>query len=155
MIEEILPDRSETILGCERGEEENPGRGCVSRPTRGIAPRNLLQLTASASNAPTDNPPPATEARPRHEDFFSAHFHLPLERPEPPEATEKASLPLRPLFFRPGWEEEEKGAVEVCCCDRGATGETPPWSAQEADDDPALDGLDEDFRGIFGGCNVR
>ena len=84
VIEEILPDRSETISGCEIGEEENPGRGCGSRPARRIATRNLLQLSASAFNAPT-------EARLRHEDFFPAPFRLPPEQPEPPE---KGALPL-------------------------------------------------------------
>ena len=62
VIEEIQPDMSEMISGCERGEEENPGRGCGIRPAGQIVPRNLLQLSARASNAPTDNLPPATEA---------------------------------------------------------------------------------------------
>ena len=155
MIEEILPDMSEMISGCERGEEENPGRGCGIRPAGQIAPRNLLQLSVSAFNAPTDNPSPATEARPRQEDFFPAPFRLPPEQPEPPEAAEKGTLPLRPLFFRPCWEEEEEGAIEVCSRNQGTTGETPPRSAEEADEDPTLEGPDKDFRGIFGGCNVR
>ena len=103
VIEEILPDKSEMISGCERGEEETPGRGCGIRPAGQIAPRNLLQLSASASNVPTDNPPPATEARPRQEDFFPA--------------AKMGALLLRPLRFRPCWVEEEEGAVEACCCD--------------------------------------
>ena len=96
--------------------------------------------SASASNVPTDSPPPATEARPRQEDFFPAPFHLPLERPEPPEAPEKGALLLWSLFLRPDWEEDEEGDDEASCCDRGTTGETPPRSAEEADEDPALDG---------------
>ena len=143
------------ILGCEREEEENPGTGCNTRPARRAAPRNLLQLSASASNALTDNPPSATEARPRQEDFFPTPFRLPPEWSEPPEAAEKGALPLRPHFLRPCWVEEEEGVVEACCCDRGTTGETPPRSAEEADEDPSLDSPAEDFRGIFGGCNVR
>ena len=70
-------------------------------------------------------------------------------------AAEKGTLPLQPLLFRPCCEEEEEGSVKACCCDRGTTGETPPWSAEEADEDLALDGPDEDFQGIFGGCNIR
>ena len=58
--------------------------------------------------------------------------------------------PLLPTLL----EEEEEGAVEACCCDQGTAGETLPRSAEEADEDPVLDGPDEDFRGIFGGCNV-
>ena len=140
MIEEILPDMSETILGCERGEEENPGRGCNIHPAGQRAPRNLLQTSASASHAPTDNPPSATEVRPRQEDFFPAPFRLPPERPEPPEDAGKGASHLRPC-----WEEEEEGAVEACCCDRGTRGERQPRSAEEAGEDPALDGPDEDF----------
>ena len=144
------------ISGCKRGEEENPGRECDPRPARQIAPKNLPQLSASASNAPTDNPPPpATEARPRQEDFFQAPLRLPPERPEPPEAAEKGALPLRPLCFQPRGAEGEEGAVEACCCDRGTTGEALPRSTEEADDDLTLDGPVEDFQGIFGGCNVR
>ena len=66
-------------------------------------------------------------------------------------AAKKGALPLRPLLFQPCWEEEEEGAVEACYCDRGTMGETPPRSAEEADEDPALDSADIDFRGIFGG----
>ena len=105
-IEEILPDKPETILGCERGEEDNPRRGCGIRLTGQIAPMNLLQLSASASNALTDNPPPATEAKPCQEDFFPVPFRLSPEQPEPPEA----NLPLRPC-----WVEEEEGAIKACC----------------------------------------
>ena len=128
---------------------ENPGRGCDTRPARWIAPRNLLQLSASASNAPTDNPPLAIEVRPRQEDFFLVPFCLLLVRPESPKAPEKGALLLRLLCFQPCWAEEE-GAVEACCCDRGTTGEAPPRSAEEADGDPALDDPAEDLRGIFG-----
>ena len=136
VTDEILPGMSETISGCERGEE-SPGRGCDTRPARQRAPRNLLQSSASASNAPSDNPPPAAEARPRQEDFFPAPFRLPSKRLEPPEAPEKGALPLLSLFFRPRWEEEGEGLVEAYCCDHGTTGETPPGSAEEADDDSA------------------
>ena len=100
-------------------------------------------------------PPPATEAGPRQENFFPAPFRLPPERPEPPEADEKGALPLRPRLFRSCWVEEEEGAVNACNCDRGTTGEVPPWSAEEADKDSALTGQVKDFRGIFGGCKVR
>ena len=34
-------------------------------------------------------------------------------------------------------------------------GEAPPWSAEADEEEPALDGLAEDFQGIFGGCSVR
>ena len=62
----------------------------------------------------------------------------------------KGRLALRPSFFRPCWAEEEEGAVDACFCDRGTTEEAPTRSAEEADEDPALDGPAED-----GGCNVR
>ena len=144
---EILPDMSEMISGCERGEE-SPRRECDNCPARRIAPRNSLQLTASASNAPTDNPPPTTEAKLHQEDFFPANFHLPPERPKPPEAPEKDALPLLHPFFRPRWEEEEEGLVIQSLLLR-TTGETPSRSAEEADEGPALDGPAKDFQGIF------
>ena len=89
-------------VGNERGEE-NPGRGCGIRPAGQIAPRNLLQLSASASNAPTDNPPPATEARPRQEDFFLAPFRLP---PEPPK---RAPYPCDPFSSDPAGKRKRRG----------------------------------------------
>ena len=103
---------------------------------------------------PPGNPPPAMEAAPCQEDFFPVPPHLPLERPEPPEADEKGALPLCPRFFRPCWAEKE-GAVDICFCDRGTTGEASPRSAEKADEDPALTGPAEDFRGIFSECKVR
>ena len=151
MTEEILLGTSEKISGCERGEEESPERGCDNRPARRRAPRNSLQLTASASNAPTDNPPPATEAKPRQEDFFPVPFRLSPERPELPKAPEKGASPLLPLRFRPRWEEEEEWVVVACCCDCETTSETPLRSAEEADEDTALDGPAEDFRGNLRG----
>ena len=50
----------------------------------------------------TNNPHPQQRRDPVRRTFSPAPFHLPLERPEPPEAPEKGALPLRPLFFRPG-----------------------------------------------------
>ena len=106
VTEEILPGTSVTISGCERGEEESPGRGCDTCPARRIAPRNLLQLTASTSNVPTDYPPLATETRPHQEDFFPAPFRVPPERPEPPEASGKGRItfvtPLLPTTLGRG-----------------------------------------------------
>ena len=56
-------------------------------------------MSASASSAETDNPPPATGETARQADFFPAPFPLPPERPELPEEEEKGALPLRPFLF--------------------------------------------------------
>ena len=70
--------------------------------------------------------------------------------PERLEAAEKGALPCDPSSSDPAGKRKRKrrGAVEACCCDRGTTGEAPPRSAKEADEDQALDSPDEDFRGI-------
>ena len=125
MIEEILPGTSETISGCQRGEEENPERGCDTSPTRWIAPRNLLQLSASASNAPTNNPPLATEVRPHQEDFFPAPFRLPPE-------LKRAPYPCDPSSSDPAGKRRRRGAsksaVATATVSRG--GRRRPWLGQ-------------------------
>ena len=87
-------------------------------------------------------PSTRNRAEPRQEDFFPAPFRLPLEQPE---ADKKGALPLRPRFFRPCWAKEEEGAADACVCDQDTTGEVPPQSAEEADEDPALTGPAADF----------
>ena len=85
------------------------------------------------------------------EDCFTAPPWLPPERPE---ADKKGALPLHPFRFRPCWEAEEVEAVWASFCYRGTTGEVPPWSAEEADDEAALTGPAKNFLAIFGGCRV-
>ena len=92
---------SGTIPGCERGVEESRGREPGIRPEARIQPRTLLQMSATASSAETDNPPPATGEAARQVDFFPAPFPFPPERPELPEDEEKGALPLRPFFAVP------------------------------------------------------
>ena len=87
-------------------------------------------------------------------DFFPASCRLPPEWLEPPEAPGKGTLPLRPRFFQLCWAEEEEEAIDAYFCNRGTVGEALPRSAEEVDEDSALDGPAEDFQGIFGGCNV-
>ena len=133
---------SETISGRRRVQEGDAISVPQDREHPGICPNRLPV------------PPHATEARPRG-GLFPGPFLFATGADGAAGGPEKGALPVRPLFFRPCWVEEEEGAVEACCCcDRGTTDETPPRSAGEADDDPALDGPAEDLRGIFGGCNV-
>ena len=66
------------ISRCERGEEESPGRECDTRPIRWIAPRNLLQVSANASNAPTDTPPPPPTTHNRGETLSGGLFPGPF-----------------------------------------------------------------------------
>ena len=136
VTEEIPPSTSETIPGSERGEEESPGSGCDNRPARRTTPRNSLQLTASASSAPTDSPPLATEAKPRQ--LFPGPFSFTPGVVRAAKGPRKGRLSLGLRLFFPQWEEE--GVVEACCCDRETTGETPLRSAEADEEEPALDG---------------
>ena len=96
---------SETIPGCEKGEEESPGREHGNRPGERSPPRTRLQLPATVSSAEPGSPLPSQGESSRQVDFFPGP--LPSERPEPPEEEEKGALPLQFFLFLPAWPEGE------------------------------------------------
>ena len=61
--EESLPGTSETIPGCEKGEEESPGREHGNRPGERSPPRTRLQLPATVSSAGPGSPLPSLGER--------------------------------------------------------------------------------------------
>ena len=103
----------ETIPGCEKGEEEIPGRAHGNRSGERSPPRSLLLLPATASSAEPGNPLLSKGESSRQVDFFLAHLPLPPERPEPPEEEEKGALPLRFFLFLPDWPEGEEDSTFV------------------------------------------
>ena len=109
--EKNLPGTSETIPGCEIGEEESPGRGHGNRPGKRSPPRTPLLLPATASSAEPGNPQLSKGESSRQVDFFPAPLPFPPERPEPPEEEEKGALPLRFFLFLPAWPEGEEDDV--------------------------------------------
>ena len=66
----------------------------------------------------------------------------------------RALFPCAHSASEPAGGADEEEAIWVGFCDCGTTGEVPPWSAEEADDEAALTGANEDFLGILGGCRV-
>ena len=114
------------MSGCERWEEENPSLRTDS--TQELAPIVCQCLQCTDRQPPTRN---------RGETLSRGLLPGPFSfATGAAGATEKGALPLRPLCFQPRGVEEEEGDVKACCCDRGTTGETPPRSAEEADNNP-------------------
>ena len=109
--EESLPGTSETIPGCENGEEERPGRARGNRPGERSLPRTRLLSPATVSSGETGSPLPSQGETSRQVDFFPAPLPFPPERPEPPEEEEKGALPLRFFLFLPDWPEGEEDDV--------------------------------------------
>ena len=108
LSEESLPGTSDTIPGCEIGEEESPGREHGNRPGERSPPRTPLLSPATASSAEPGNPQLSKGESSRQVNFFPAPLPFPPERPEPPEEEEKGALPLRFFLFLPAWPEGEE-----------------------------------------------
>ena len=102
---------SETIPGCEKGEEESPEREQGNRPGERSPPRTWLLLPTTASSAEPGNPQLSKGESSRQVGFFPAPSPLPPERPEPPEEEEKGALPLQFFLFLPDWPEGEEDDV--------------------------------------------
>ena len=81
--EESLPGTSETIPGCEIGEEESPGRGHGNRPGERSPPRTPLLLSATASSAEPGNPQLSKGESSRQVDFFPTPRMLLRRTPDP------------------------------------------------------------------------
>ena len=69
---ESLAGTSETIPGCEKGEEGSPCRENGNRPGERTLPRTPLLLPATASSAEPGNPPLSTGETSHQVDFFPA-----------------------------------------------------------------------------------
>ena len=108
---ESLPGTSETIPGCEIGEEKSPGREHGNRPGERSPPRTPLLSPATASSAEPGNPQPSKGESSSQVDFFPPPLPFPPERPEPPKEEEKGALPLQFFLFLPDWPEGEEDDV--------------------------------------------